>query len=40
MADVAYTFHFPASELWEMDAEELMDWHGQATRIHEQLKKS
>lgn len=40
MADVAFTFHFPASELWEMGVDELMDWHGQVTRIQEQMKKS
>jgi hypothetical protein len=38
MGDVAFTFHFPPSELWEMPIDELMEWHKQATRINEQLK--
>jgi len=36
MADVAYTFHFPPSELWDMGVDELLMWHGQAKRFHEQ----
>jgi hypothetical protein len=38
MAVVAYTFHFPASELWAMDIEELLDWHAQAKAINKKLE--
>ncbi|HBD18684.1 MAG TPA: GpE family phage tail protein [Arenimonas sp.] len=38
MADLAYVFHFQPSELWGMELEELLMWHEQALRIHEQLK--
>lgn len=34
MAEVAYTFHWPPSELWEMDLDELLEWHMQAARIN------
>lgn len=34
MADVAYTFHFQVADLWNMDSDELMMWHGEAVRIH------
>lgn len=33
MGDLALTFHFPPGALWEMDAQELRFWHGQALRI-------
>jgi len=33
MADVAYIFHFPPSELWAMEIGELLMWHGEAVRI-------
>jgi hypothetical protein len=36
MADVAYTFHFPVSELWGMQFEELLMWHEQLRRIYAQ----
>ena len=35
MGDVAATFHFPPSEMWEMDADELRFWHRQAVRVSE-----
>lgn len=35
MADVAYVFHFPPGELWNMDGDELLMWHDQAVRINE-----
>lgn len=35
MGDIAAVFHFPPSELWEMDAEELLFWHNQARRVSE-----
>jgi len=35
MGDVAYAFHFPASELWGMEFAELLMWHQQARRINE-----
>lgn len=34
MADVAYVFHFPPSELWGLEIDELMEWHRQAMRYH------
>lgn len=34
MADVAYTFHFPPSELLAMEVDELVLWHGQIERIN------
>jgi len=38
MAEVAYGFHFPASELWEMEVEgELLEWHQQFKRINKLL---
>lgn len=40
MGDVAYAFHFPASELWEMDLEELLFWHKQAVRISKRGRKA
>lgn len=33
MADVAYTFHFPPSELMAMPVSELLLWHSQIARI-------
>lgn len=36
MGDVAGVFHFQPSELWAMDIDELLMWHGQAVRINEQ----
>jgi hypothetical protein len=38
MAEVAFVFHFPPSELWDMDVDEILMWHEQAKRINEQLK--
>jgi len=35
MADVAYMFHFPPSELWMMDMDDLLMWHEEALRIHD-----
>lgn len=34
IGDIAYTFHFPPSELWEMEPPELLYWHSQAARIN------
>lgn len=34
VGDVAYAFHFPPSELWGMDVEELIFWHEQAERYY------
>jgi len=28
------TFHFPPTDIWAMDAEELMFWHAQALRVN------
>jgi hypothetical protein len=36
MGDVAYCFGFPPSELWALPVDELLFWHGQALRLHEQ----
>lgn len=38
MADVAYAFHFPPSELDAMDTDELVQWHRQIERIARELK--
>lgn len=32
MADVACVFHWPLSELREMEPAELADWHGRAVK--------
>jgi hypothetical protein len=34
IGDIAATFHFPPSEIWDMNAEELLFWHDQAARIN------
>jgi hypothetical protein len=34
IGDVAVTFHFPPSEIWEMTTEELIFWHAQAARVN------
>lgn len=34
MGDIAAVFHFPPSELWEMDIDEFMMWHQQARRVN------
>jgi hypothetical protein len=33
MADVAFTFHFPPSELMELEVVELLGWHAQIGRL-------
>lgn len=33
MGVVAVAFHFPPSELWEMEVGELLTWAGQAERL-------
>ena len=33
MAEVAAAFHWPPSELYEMELAELLEWHQQAARI-------
>lgn len=37
MAEVAYLFHFPPSELWGMDINELIMWHKEGRGIHGKL---
>ena len=37
MGNVAYAFHFPPSELWEMTVEELLFWDERAHRINEKI---
>ncbi|HEX4196743.1 MAG TPA: GpE family phage tail protein [Caulobacteraceae bacterium] len=32
---MAVVFHFPTSELWEMDVDELLMWRTQAERLYE-----
>lgn len=32
MADLAIAFHWPPSELWELDVDELFDWRERAAR--------
>jgi hypothetical protein len=34
IGNVAATFHFPPSELWEMSLDDLLFWHVQAERIN------
>ena len=34
IGDVAATFHFPPSEIWAMEVDELLYWHAQALRIN------
>jgi len=36
MGDIACFFHFQPSELWGMDVDELLMWHGEAVRIDAQ----
>lgn len=38
LAEVAFAYHFPRSELWEMEVEELMMWHAEWLKISERLK--
>ncbi|HXG47684.1 MAG TPA: GpE family phage tail protein [Methylomirabilota bacterium] len=40
VGDVGYHFHFPPSEIWEMDLEELGFWHRQLRRINEELERN
>jgi hypothetical protein len=35
--DLAYVFHFPPSELLEMEFDDLMMWHSQAKRLLEAM---
>lgn len=39
MADVAYTFHFPPSELMALPVSELLQWHSQIGRIAAIVRK-
>ncbi|MQY50179.1 GpE family phage tail protein [Rhodocyclus gracilis] len=34
MGDIAVTFHFQPSELWEMSVDEFTFWHAQAVRVN------
>jgi hypothetical protein len=34
MADLALVFHWPPSELWEMDIDEIFDWRERAAKRH------
>jgi hypothetical protein len=36
---IAYTFHFPPSEIWEMDAQEIDFWAGEAKMIAEAQRR-
>lgn len=33
IGNIAYAFHFPASEIWEMELDELLFWQKQVERI-------
>jgi hypothetical protein len=33
IGDIAAAFHFPPSEIWAMNVDEVCFWHGQALRI-------
>lgn len=39
LAAVAYAFHFPPSELWAMELEELEFWLERARWINEQVNR-
>lgn len=34
IGDIAAAFHFPPSEIWAMDVEDVHFWHGQALRLN------
>lgn len=35
---IAYVFHFPPSELWEMDVQELRWWQERAKRLRKHIR--
>lgn len=37
MGAIAYVFHFPSSDIWEMDYEELLFWKSRAENIAEMI---
>lgn len=37
---VAYIFHFPPSEMWEWDVDELHFWYVQACQIAESMQQA
>jgi hypothetical protein len=38
IAETAFTLHVPLSELLDMDADELLEWHREAAKINAKLK--
>jgi len=40
MAEVAYVYHWPPSELDAMTVDDLLLWHGQAARIQREVNKA
>lgn len=38
MADIATVFHWAPSEMWNMEVEELLDWHERA-RVRNEVKE-
>lgn len=34
IGDIASVFHFPPSEIWAMDVDDVAFWHDQAVRIN------
>jgi len=39
IAAVAYAYHFPPAELWEMDFAELLFWNTQGNAIMERVNR-
>lgn len=40
MAEVAFTFHWAPEVLWNMEVDELMEWHREAVRLNKQANGS
>lgn len=40
MADLAFVFHWPPSELGAMEVDDLMAWHAQAIRINKLINEA
>lgn len=39
MADLAYAFHWPPDVLWDMEVDDMLEWHRQIERINKQLRQ-
>jgi len=40
MGLIAYAFHFPSTDIWDMDADELFFWQHRAEEIAKELKRN